>query len=82
MEKKKVVVFFTNDRGKYYLEAIETFESFREDNWNVTKTIDETEDWQNYKLTKEELANPTTVNNECLMVIHYLDEHVDGEDVD
>jgi hypothetical protein len=77
----KVVAIFTNDRGSYYLEAIETLREMKEmgKDWKVAKTIDETENWRNYHLTKEELRNPTTFDGDQFIVISYLDEHIGYE---
>lgn len=76
-EEKLVVVLFSLDDDGYYIETVESrnIEEIKE-NWEVGKVIDEASDWRNYKLTREELKNPTIMTDEVLAVIQILDEHV------
>jgi TRAP-type uncharacterized transport system substrate-binding protein len=75
--RRKVAIFFSNDEGKYYIENAAVFTGY-----DIPKTsykhepvrvIDETVDWRNYEITRDELANPTTEDGDVLVVVKELE---------
>ena len=76
---KKVAIYFTNNKGKYYIEnvCVITGDTIPGSSYNhvITRIIDETIDWRNYEKTEIELANPTTKDADVLVVVKELEEN-------
>jgi hypothetical protein len=75
--RKKIAIFFTNDEGEYYIEntAIFTGYAIPETSYKHKPVLvsDESSEWRNYEKTKQELANPTTLNGDVFVVVHEVE---------
>ncbi|MCB5368986.1 hypothetical protein [Collinsella aerofaciens] len=72
MEKKPVVILFTNNEGEYYIEGIylKSLEKVKE-YWgsSIKKVVNCTEDWEMYEDVQKELAHPTTNDGDIFTVV-------------
>ena len=70
---KNVVIIFTNDGGKYYIEGVfESIEKAKEE-WGFDKVIDCTEGHRAWELLQSELHEPTIPDNGQLAVIEKVE---------
>ena len=72
---KKVVILFTNNHMRYYIETItdDSIEQVKKEWGDIDVVIDETDNFNNYEKVQEELYNPTTKHNGKFAVIHWMD---------